>query len=124
MATLGMKQCQRHSKEKEGFSHLWQEKNEIEISGTTFEGEHWVSLWICMAGSGRTPHGTRFCKQGSRVKVLVSASFFLVCSESVTWVTDQSLLAGIQARCDVTPGNGGILVAAKMVTCPPYVGIV
>ena len=26
--------------------------------------------------------------------------------------------------CGVTPVNGGILLAAKMVTCPPYVGIV
>ena len=52
------------------------------------------------------------------MKVLVSASFVLVRSESVTWVTAQILRAATPARCGVAPGNGGILLAAKMVTCP------
>ena len=61
----------------------------------------------------------------SKVKVLISVSFFLFCSEYVTWATAQFLLAATQVRCNTTPGNGGILLAAKMAMyLPPYVEIV
>ena len=77
----------------------------------------------CVLGScvERCPNwGTSFgIIFASRNKVLVSDSFFPVRSESVTWVTGQILEAAIQARCGVTPGNGEILEAAKLVTCPP-----